>query len=76
MVKVMRGEQIRRTSKQAGAKGKKVHLYDTPTFQDRIRAGEWLADRGYGKAPTVVAGPGGVGPAEITLRWEGDGVTR
>lgn len=71
MIAVMRGEEIRRTSKQRGARGKKEHVYDTPTFQDRIRAGEWLTDRGYGKAPTVVAGPGGVGPAELVIICKG-----
>lgn len=69
MVKVMRGELISRTSRQVGSRGKKVTTFDSPTFQDRIRAGEWLVDRGWGKAPTVIAGAGGVGPAEITVHW-------
>lgn len=69
MVSVMRGEVIRRSTKTNGAKGKVMRTEDTPTFQDRLRAAEWLTDRGWGKAPTVVAGPGGVGPAELVIHW-------
>lgn len=69
MLAVMRGEPIQRRTRQAGSRGKKIVITDTPTFQDRIRAAEWLADRGWGKAPTVVAGPGGVGPAELVIHW-------
>jgi hypothetical protein len=69
MVAVMRGEAIQRRTRQVGSRGKKVVTLDTPTFQDRVRAAEWLADRGWGKAPTVVAGPGGVGPAELVIHW-------
>lgn len=67
MVKVMRGQVIRRSTRQKGD-AETTHQ-DTPSFQDRIRAAEWLADRGWGKAPSVVAGPGGVGPAEIVVHW-------
>lgn len=69
MVKVLRGEAIQRRTRQTGSRGKKIVILDTPTFQDRLRAAEWLTDRGWGKAPTVVAGPGGVGPAELIIHW-------
>lgn len=69
MVAIMRGEAIKRTTKQRGARGQKEHVYDSPEFTDRIRAMEWLTDRGWGKAATVLAGPGGVGPSEIVLHW-------
>jgi hypothetical protein len=70
MTKVLRGEAVKRSTKKIGSKGKLVHTFDTPTFQDRIRAAEWLVDRGWGKAATVLAGPGGVGPSEIIVRLE------
>lgn len=54
MVAIMRGESIRRTSKQKGARGKKEHVFDTPQFSDRIRAMEWLTERGWGKAMQAV----------------------
>ncbi len=73
MVAVMRGEQIRRTSKQEGTKGKKTHVFDTPTFQDRIRAGEWLADRGFGKAPQAIEHAGAIG---FELSWKSRSTTR
>lgn len=69
MLAVARGEAIKRRTRQVGSRGKKIVMLDTPTFQDRLRAAEWLADRGWGKAPTVVAGPGGVGPAELVIHW-------
>lgn len=69
MLAVSRGEAVARRTRQVGSRGKKVITLDTPTFQDRLRAAEWLADRGWGKAPTVVAGPGGVGPAELVIHW-------
>lgn len=34
----------------------------------RARCWESILDRGHGKAPTVLAGEGGVGPSEITIR--------
>lgn len=70
MVKVMRGEAIKRKQKRVGSRGKLETIVDTPTFQDRIKAAEWITDRAWGKAPTVVAGPGGVGPAELFIRLE------
>lgn len=72
MVSVMRGEEIRRTKKKNPKTGRIYVAADTPTFQDRIRAAEWLVDRGWGKAPTVLAGAGGIGPAEIAIRWESE----
>lgn len=75
MVNVMRGQPVERLVKQKRSKkgtAKQEKLFDTPSFQDRIRAGEWLVDRGWGKAPTVIAGAGGVGPAEISIRWESE----
>lgn len=71
MVSVMRGQPVERIEKKQRGKPH-VRKFDTPSFQDRIRAGEWLVDRGWGKAPTVIAGQGGVGPAEISIRWEGE----
>lgn len=68
MVKIMRGEAIRRSTKKRRGE-KQIVTEDRPEFNDRIRAMEWLADRGWGKAPSVVAGPGGVGPAEIVIHW-------
>ena len=70
MTQVMRGDAVKRTARRLGSKGKKVTTFDTPSFQDRIRAAEWLVDRGWGKAATVLAGPGGVGPSEIIVRLE------
>ncbi len=67
MIKVLHGDVIKRNAKQTGAKGKKVRTEDTPSFQDRLRAGEWLVDRGWGKAATVLAGPDGVGPVQIIV---------
>lgn len=75
MVNVMRGQPVERLVKKTRSKAgmaKAVKTFDTPSFQDRIRAGEWLVDRGWGKAPTVIAGAGGVGPAEIVIKWEGE----
>lgn len=69
MVKIMRGEAIKRTIKRTGSRGKQVVTEDRPEFTDRIRAMEWLTDRGWGKAATVLAGHGGVGPSEIVLHW-------
>lgn len=37
----------------------------------RVKAAEALLDRGWGRSPMVLAGTGGVGPAELTIRWEG-----
>lgn len=36
----------------------------------RVTAAKELLDRGWGKAPLVLAGSGGVGPAELTIHWE------
>ncbi len=69
MVAIMRGEAIRRSTRKKGSRGMQVVTEDRPEFSDRIRAMEWLADRGWGKAPSVIAGPGGVGPAEIIVHW-------
>lgn len=71
MVAIMRGEAIKRTTKRTGARGQKIVTEDRPEFTDRIRAMEWLTDRGWGKAATVVAGPGGVGPAELVIICKG-----
>lgn len=69
MVQVMRGKDITRETKRDSGEGGSTVVMDTPSFTDRIRAAEWLADRGFGKAPTVLAGHGGVGPAEIRVSW-------
>lgn len=57
MHKIMRGEVIRRSVRRVGTRGKQVVTEDTPELTDRIRAAEWLADRGWGKAATVIANP-------------------
>lgn len=44
-------------------------LRDTEHPQ-RITAAKELLDRGWGKAPLVLAGEGGVGPTTITIRLE------
>ena len=36
----------------------------------RLAAAKELLDRGWGKAPLVLAGEGGVGPSEIIVRLE------
>jgi hypothetical protein len=36
----------------------------------RLGACRELLDRGWGKSPMVLAGTGGVGPAELLIRWE------
>lgn len=36
----------------------------------RVTAAKEMLDRGWGKSPLVLAGQGGVGPAEIAITWE------
>ncbi len=36
----------------------------------RVAAAKELLDRGWGKSPLVLAGAGGVGPAELTIHWD------
>ncbi len=66
----MRGEEIERTVVRAGPKGKliKAKVRVAPSFSDQMDAAKWFADRGFGKAATVLAGEGGVGPSEIVIR--------
>jgi Family of unknown function (DUF5681) len=64
MVRTLRGEPISKSAIVAG-KVKKVKV--CPNFDHQQRAAEWLADRGWGKAATVLAGEGGVGPSEIRI---------
>lgn len=42
----------------------------TPDHPQRLGAAKELLDRGWGKAPLVLAGEGGVGPSEIIVRLE------
>lgn len=65
MAQLVRGEPIKR--KQI-VNGKVKTVMVCPPFDNQQRAAEWFADRGWGKAATVLAGTGGVGPAEITIK--------
>lgn len=65
MAQLVRGEPIKR--KQV-INGKVKNVTVCPPFEAQQRAAEWFADRGWGKAATVLAGTGGVGPAEITIK--------
>lgn len=42
------------------------------TDAGRVAACRELLDRGWGKAPVVLAGQGGVGPSELVIRWADD----
>lgn len=66
MAKVLRGEPVKRQVIRAN--GKKVIVMEPPTRAEQIDACKWFADRGCGKAATVLAGEGGVGPSEIVIR--------
>ena len=70
MVAIMRGEPIKRKTGKVDAKGEEITTEDRPDFHDRIRAMEWLADRGHGKAATVVANPD-LTPVEFTIAIDG-----
>lgn len=37
----------------------------------RVSAAKEILDRGWGKSPLVLAGAGGVGPAELTITCKG-----
>lgn len=67
MIKVLRGEPVEKHA-VIGGKVKKVKV--CPSFEQQQRSAEWFADRGFGKAATVLAGEGGVGPATITITLE------
>lgn len=66
MVQIMRGQPIKRKTGKQDAKGVDIETEDRPSFQDRVRAAEWLADRGHGKAATVIANPD-LTPIEFTI---------
>lgn len=36
----------------------------------RLAAAKEFLDRGWGKSPIVLAGTGGVGPAELKISWD------
>jgi len=42
----------------------------TKDHPQRVTAAKELLDRGWGRAPVVLAGSGGVGPAELTIHWD------
>lgn len=69
MAKVLRGEEVERTVVRIGRNNKpqKVKTRVAPTFAEQQDAAKWFADRGWGKAATVLAGEGGVGPSEIRI---------
>lgn len=68
MAKVLRGEPVKRQIIRSN--GRKYTVVEPPTRAEQIDAGKWFADRGFGKAATVLAGEGGVGPATITITLE------
>lgn len=72
MAKVLRGEEVERTVVRIGRNNRpqKVKTRVAPTFAEQQDAAKWFADRGWGKAATVLAGEGGVGPATITITLE------
>ena len=45
---------------------------DKAVTKDRLRAVEWLADRGWGKVPQPVDGDGSGGAVRIRLTWGGN----
>lgn len=47
-----------------------VEVMNTPDHPQRVTAANSLLDRAWGRAPTVLAGEGGVGPSEIIVRLE------
>jgi hypothetical protein len=50
----------------------RVYKDEGAEMRDRIKAVEWLADRGWGKAIQTVAGDSD-SPLRIRLTWGGDG---
>lgn len=53
-----------------GKDGPEIMTFIVPSFADQIRACEWLADRGHGKAATVIANPD-LTPVEFTIAIDG-----
>lgn len=46
-----------------------VEIVSDRESPQRVSAARELLDRGWGKSPLVLAGAGGVGPAELTITW-------
>jgi hypothetical protein len=54
MAKILRGDLlIERRS--INKDGEEKTYFEEPSHRDRIAAAEWLADRGFGKSPEIVA---------------------
>lgn len=70
MVAIARGEAIPQHTGRYDENGKEIMTFIVPSFADQIRACEWLADRGHGKAATVIANPD-LTPVEFTIAIDG-----
>ena len=54
MAKILRGDLLIE-KRFVNKDGEEKTYFEWPSHRDRIAAAEWLADRGFGKAPEIVA---------------------